>query len=200
MSSQNTNGEDRVIALDDPDYLALHERAVGTNVNEHTLLATDYLNHFNEVVMLLEMVPDMPDMLEEVQAWKPKGYKDHFRDSSIADKDLAVDAYDFVPTDYKQPFEKTVDQLDRLVLTSIERLEYDLATGNMDLARENSKALSLTLQRLIDMAGGIIHGSQSVMDQSEIDILLGTPDQDGATQATTNPAAMDQSDIDSMFD
>ena len=184
----------------DEDFRAWQEKVHDTNVSEQSLLATDYLNHFNEVIMLLEMVPDMPDMLEEVQAWKPKDYKDHFRDSSIADKDLAVDAYDFVPTDYKQPFEKTVGQLDRLVITSIERLEHDLATGNMDLVRENAKALSLTLQRLIDVAGGIIHGSQSVMDQSEIDILLGTPNQDAGAQATTNPAAMDQSDIDSMFD
>ncbi|MDP3655070.1 MAG: hypothetical protein Q8R67_25705, partial [Rhodoferax sp.] len=29
------------------------------NINPRTGLATDYLNHFNEAIMLLEMVPDM---------------------------------------------------------------------------------------------------------------------------------------------
>ncbi|MEO8318885.1 MAG: hypothetical protein ABI561_11235, partial [Bradyrhizobium sp.] len=31
------------------------------NINPRTGLATDYLNHFNEAIMLLEMVPDMPE-------------------------------------------------------------------------------------------------------------------------------------------
>ena len=48
---------------DSPETEALRKRARGSNVNEQTLLATDYLNHFNEVVMLLEMQPDMPDMI-----------------------------------------------------------------------------------------------------------------------------------------
>ena len=35
------------------------------NINPRTGLATDYLNHFNEAVMLLEMVPDMPECAED---------------------------------------------------------------------------------------------------------------------------------------
>ena len=53
---------------DSPETQALRERARGSNVNDQTLLATDYLNHFNEVVMLLEMLPDMPEMLDEVKS------------------------------------------------------------------------------------------------------------------------------------
>ena len=44
------------------------ERLQGTNINTSKLLATDYLNHFNEVIMLIEMVPDMPDIIEDVLA------------------------------------------------------------------------------------------------------------------------------------
>ena len=29
------------------------------NINEETLLVTDYLNHFNEVILLLEMAPNI---------------------------------------------------------------------------------------------------------------------------------------------
>lgn len=174
MNTGNSDeGGGPVITTDDPGYQALHERAKGTNVNENTLLATDYLNHFNEVVMLLEMIPDMPDLLEEAKEWQPKPYKDHFADSSIADKELAIEAYDFVPTNFREPFEQTISQLNRLVDSSLNRLEQDLSSGNTDLARENASALSQILQRLIDVAGGIIHGSENTMDQSEIDILLG---------------------------
>lgn len=173
MSDDNNGETGQVITKDDPGYLAMHERAKGTNVNEQTLLATDYLNHFNEVVMLLEMIPDMPDMLEEAKEWQPKPYKEHFLESSIADRELAVEAYDFVPSNYKTAFERTIGQLNQLVLSSLARLEQDLADNNIDLARENASALSMTLQRLIDVAGGIIHGSEKTMDQAEIDTLLG---------------------------
>lgn len=152
---------------------AMQARAEGTNVNDQTLLATDYLNHFNEVVMLLEMVPDMPEILEDVKAWQPKDYKDHFRDSTIADKDLAIEAYDHVPPLYKEPFEKNIEQANRLILSSVERLETEVSLGDPELLRANVQMLSRTIQRLLEMAGGNIHGSSNTMDQSEIDSLIG---------------------------
>ena len=111
------------------DFDAWQEQVRGTNINEATLLATDYLNHFNEIVMTLEMVPMMPEILEEAKEWQPKSYKDHFRDSTIADKDLAVEAYDHVPAAFRDPFETTVSQLDNLVAATIQRLEKQLEAG-----------------------------------------------------------------------
>ena len=90
---------------DDGEYLAMMEKVKGTNIDEKTMLATDYLNHFNEIVMLLEMIPDMPDMLYEVKAWQPKSYQDHFRASTIAEKELVIEAYGHVPAIYREPFE-----------------------------------------------------------------------------------------------
>ncbi|MDP6344006.1 MAG: hypothetical protein QF491_10780, partial [Alphaproteobacteria bacterium] len=66
----------------------LRDRLAGTNVNQDTFLATDYLNHFNEIVMLLEMVPDMPEILDEAKEWQPKSYAAHFRDSGLSDAEL----------------------------------------------------------------------------------------------------------------
>ena len=34
---------------------SLHVRVRGKNINEETLLATDYLNHFNEIIMLFDI-------------------------------------------------------------------------------------------------------------------------------------------------
>lgn len=162
------------LADDVPDGLAaMQARVIGTNVNEQTLLATDYLNHFNEVVMLFEMIADMPEMLDEAKAWAPKSYQDHFRGSTFSDAALAVEAYDYVPERFKKPFEKTIGQLNALITTSIERIERDLEAGNMDLMRENASALSQVIQRLQDVAGGIIHGSDQTMDQDEVDAMLG---------------------------
>ena len=155
------------------DFLAYQEKVRDTNINEQTLLATDYLNHFNEIVMTLEMVPDMPELLEDAKEWQPKSYQDHLLDSSFSDKELAAEAYNHVPKKFRQPFEQTISQIDSLIATTIERLEADIGRGDMDLVRENATALSRVIQRLMDVAGGIINGSAKTMEQSEIDNLIG---------------------------
>ena len=50
-------------------------RLDGTNINPVTGLATDYLNHFNEAIMLLEMLPVAPDCKEDFLAWRPMSYR-----------------------------------------------------------------------------------------------------------------------------
>jgi hypothetical protein len=182
----------------DEEYPAFRERATGTNVNEQTLLATDYLNHFNEVVMTLEMLADMPELLDEAKAWQPKDYKDHFRDSTIADKELAIEAYDHAPPKFKEPFENNINKINQLMATSIERLEADIQNGDMDLVRANARSLSQVLQRLMDMCSANIHGSETTMDQSEIDNLIGATAQ---TESADNAQQGDaQADIDALFD
>src|SRR3569833_2650624 len=64
------------------------------NINPRTGLATDYLNHFNEAVMLLEMVPDMPECAEDFLTWSPLSYDEHFTASNFKARDLAIEAYE----------------------------------------------------------------------------------------------------------
>jgi len=154
-------------------FLAYQEKVRGTNINEQTLLATDYLNHFNEIVMTLEMIPDMPELLEEAKEWQPKSYQVHLLASTFSDRELAAEAYNHVPKKFREPFEQTISQIDHLIATTIQRLETDLTQDNMDLVRENATALSRVIQQLMDVAGGIINGSAKTMEQDEIDILIG---------------------------
>jgi hypothetical protein len=64
------------------------------NINPRTGLATDYLNHFNEAIMLLEMIPDMPECAEEFLEWQPRSYREHFAASNFRARELAIEAYD----------------------------------------------------------------------------------------------------------
>src|SRR5580765_4567683 len=64
------------------------------NINPRTGLSTDYLNHFNEAVMLLEMVPDMPECAEDFLTWTPLSYAEHFWASNFKARDLAIEAYE----------------------------------------------------------------------------------------------------------
>jgi hypothetical protein len=57
----------------------------GININESTLLASDYLNHFHELVMLLEALSSEPDgFAEDILSWRPLTYEEHFTQSGLA--------------------------------------------------------------------------------------------------------------------
>ena len=149
--------------------------AQGRNINPETLLATDYLNHFNEVVMLIEMSADMPDCVEDVVCWEPISYEEHFLRSGFAAKELAVLAYENSPSKYREPFDMIVEQANRLAGEAATRLTEAIGDGkNFDppVVAEMARKYTDTLRRLVDMASGIIHGHETQTDQSEIAAIL----------------------------
>jgi muramoyltetrapeptide carboxypeptidase LdcA involved in peptidoglycan recycling len=154
------------------DFEIWQGKVAGTNISSATLLATDYLNHFNEIVMLLEMVPDMPDMIEDCKEWAPKTYQEHFRDSTFSDRELAIEAYDHVPEKFRQPFETTIDHMNEVVSRANDQLEAAIAGGNPDIIRLTANTATTALQRLMDVASAIIHGSAKTMNQDEIDTMM----------------------------
>lgn len=157
---------------DDQIFHEWQTKVAGANINAQTLLATDYLNHFNEIVMLLDMVPDMPELLDECREWKPKTYPQHFEDSTFSDRALAIGAYHYVPERYKNPFEETIEQLNQIVAQSIHRLDEALNLNDPEILAIRAHAASQAMQRLMDVASAIIHGSDTAMAQSDIDDLM----------------------------
>jgi len=149
----------------------------GKNVHAETLLATDYLNHFNEVVMLMEMIAAMPDCLEDLRAWRPKTYAEHFRDSSFTDRELAVLAYENAPPQYRVPFDQTVERLNRVVVDGIEDIAEAIAEGKPERVDHTANGAASCARALIDVANGIIHGHHDVADQSQIDAMMISPEQ-----------------------
>jgi hypothetical protein len=162
---ENGRGPDGISA----DYRA---RVAAANINEETLLATDYLNHFNEIVMLIDMVPDMPECLEDAQEWQPKSYPDHFRDSAFTEKELAIEAYEKSPLEYRDIFDETVAQMNQIVQAGVARLAQKVDASQEDELRLFASNLSRKLQSSIDVASAIIHGAKTRMAQDEIDEML----------------------------
>ncbi|MCK6454446.1 MAG: hypothetical protein L6R19_26895 [Alphaproteobacteria bacterium] len=144
----------------------------GKNVHAETLLATDYLNHFNEVVMLMEMISAMPECLDDLRAWQPKTYAEHFRDSSFTDRDLAVLAYENAPPQYREPFDRTVERLNRVVADGVDHIAAAIGAGKPDLVDHAAQRAAASARALIDVANGIIHGHHDVADQRQIDAML----------------------------
>lgn len=144
----------------------------GKNIDEETLLATDYLNHLNEIIMLLGMIPSMPECLEDAKAWEPKTYVQHFQDSSFASKDLAIFAYEHAPERYRRPFESTIAHVNELAAEGIADIQKVLETGDQGRIEDTAATISRTMQKFIDVASAIIHGDVRTMDQAEIDGIM----------------------------
>lgn len=160
-----------------PDNLqaieAFRAKVHGTNINEQTLLATDYLNHLNEPIMLFEMLADVPELLEELAEWQPKSYADHFADSTFKEKDLAIEAYDVAPGMYREPFDETVENAKECISTAIDAMTKLVEQERSDDIRIVATEVSKILGSLVDRASAIINGQVDRVAQSEIDEIMG---------------------------
>lgn len=150
-------------------FKSFQGKVAGKNINSQTLLATDYLNHFNEVHMLLDMLPMMPDCLEDICQWAPKSYQEHFRDSVFTEKDLAIEAFAHSPDEYRLPFEQTVAQMDDLVLQTTCRVEKEIDQNNSEGLQKIIDAYSPRMIALIEKCGAIINGAKHMTHQDSID-------------------------------
>src|SRR6202011_4605601 len=88
------------------------------NINPRTGLATDYLNHFNEAIMLLEMVPDMPECAEDFLTWSPLSYCEHFMASNFKARELAIEAYEAADAKIRAEFDNITSTMTS-ILTAV---------------------------------------------------------------------------------
>jgi hypothetical protein len=132
------------------------------NINPATGLATDYLNHLNEAVMLLEMLSAFPDCAEDFLAWQPMSYREHFAASRFNDRALAITAYDAADPAVRHC-------LETLANTMIAVLEATRATMHADLPVEATAILAersaAWLKPLVARAGAVINGETSAGDE-----------------------------------
>ena len=126
------------------------------NINPRTGLATDYLNHFNEAVMLLEMIPDMPECAEDFLAWNPLSYADHFVASNFKARDLAIEAYEMAEPGIRTEFDKLTSTMTS-ILTAV--------GSAMREARQDKTRATLAEQAtgwvkpLVMLTAGVINGA-----------------------------------------
>ncbi|MBO6755343.1 MAG: hypothetical protein JJ902_03375 [Roseibium sp.] len=154
------------------------DKLENANINPVTGLATDYLNHFNEVVMLLEMLPAMPECAEDVLAWQPAKYEEHFENSSFSEKQLAILAYRAAPPRFRNHLEKQVRKINETVLDAQTALR--AAPDPSAVAGAVSDRTSSQIKSLISIASGVIHGHitsgadvhEGEAAQAEIDALF----------------------------
>jgi hypothetical protein len=140
-------------------------RLAAANIHPDTLLSTDYLNHFNEVVMLVDMLAELPDCALEVMAWEPRSYVEHFRASRFTARELAIGAYGAVEEERRQAFEVTVRAMDAAIL-DLQRLirEAPMEALPVECIVDHAE---MQVKPLLAHAMGLINGAPPVVRVTE---------------------------------
>src|SRR5665213_2249561 len=126
------------------------------NINPRTGLATDYLNHFNEAIMLLEMIPDLPECAEDFLGWQPLSYCEHFTASNFKARDLAIEAYGSADPGIRAGFDNITGAMTS-ILTAVGTAMRE-AKQDKTRARLAEQATGW-VKPLVALAGGIINGA-----------------------------------------
>ena len=125
------------------------------NINPRTGLATDYLNHFNEAIMLLEMIPDLPECAEDFLLWCPLTYAEHFTASNFKGRDLAIEAYDQAHPAVRGEFDRITSTMTS-ILTAVGQAMREVS---QDKTRATlAEQATGWVKPLVALAGGIING------------------------------------------
>jgi hypothetical protein len=133
------------------------------NINAQTGLATDYLNHFNEAIMLLEMAGHGPDCLADIRRWQPMSYREHFLESRLKARDLAIAAY----AGADPAARACLDNLASTMTTVIEVTRAKLTDDQpAQAAGDIAGRAAAWLKQLVARAGAVINGK---IDMDSID-------------------------------
>jgi hypothetical protein len=181
---EDVSREDIVAAFRSAMVGHFRSHVPGTNINEATLLASDYLNHFHELVMLFEAIASEPQSFaDDLLSWRPLTYEEHFLESGFRDKNLAIAAYRRAPPRIRARFDEAVARLHGEALTLVAKVASELS-GSKRLDKTCASAAA-RLRVLIDEANAIANGETlpdrkdpdmigDVGGQAAIDALFGT--------------------------
>ncbi len=140
------------------------------NVNPTTGLATDYLNVFNEALMLISLVGEAPELLDELADWTPSAYDEHFRNSGFQHRDVVIAAYEAADPVLRADFDAAAHELCGSVDAAVTQLSalHDTRQPLVDAAQE----LLVQLQNEIASLSAMINGGGVSASQDAIDALF----------------------------
>jgi hypothetical protein len=138
-----------------------HPQASGPgtpNINPVTGLSTDYLNHFSEALMALEMVRDMPECIDDLHAWKPKTYTEHFAGSRLSHRGEIIQMYQAAPAHLREALDALADVLNARLAEARD------AAVHRRPADDAAAALRPLIAQLADLINGCTERSQAAID------------------------------------
>jgi hypothetical protein len=144
------------------------------NINPNTGLSTDYLNHFTEAVMALEMAARVPECLDDLRTWQPRSYAEHFAVSRFSRRESVIAAYQAADPTTREALDAASAALNAAIL-EIREAVLAIGSARADVLAQN--ACEAIRPKIASMAA-LINGTtclsrQGGSTQSEIDAMFG---------------------------
>lgn len=144
---------------------AIESRALSL-VNPASGIANDYLNLFNEIVMLVEQLPSMPELMDDITAWRPTSYHDYFAKSPLPGRHSAIEVYEQLDRAFRASFDAIVQELDRQATGIVVAIRRHVRSkggsdpqGLADICERGGVSLRETLVKASDVVN---HGVEGV--------------------------------------
>ena len=146
-----------------------------TTINPITGLSTDYLNHFTEAIMVLEIAPLMPDCPDDLRAWHPKTYCEHFASSRFSHRDSVIAAYNAADPAVREALDAVSETLNAVLIEARDVVLKHIQSPDAQVLTQ--RALNW-LKPLIARATAIINGTDTRgvhggSAQAAVDALFG---------------------------
>jgi hypothetical protein len=144
------------------------------NINPATGLSTDYLNHFTEAIMVLEIAALMPDCLNDLRAWRPKTYSEHFYSSRFSNRDAVIAAYNAADPAVRDALDSASETLNAVLVDARDVVLRHLASPDAEVLAQRAVAW---LKPLIARTAAVINGTSAraadnVGTQAAVDALF----------------------------
>lgn len=140
----------------DGDRADYEQLLIDANVNPRTGLATDYLNHFNEAIMLLDMIADLPECADDFMDWCPLSYREHFQASHLQAQSFILQAYEEAEPSHRARFDHVTSLMSSILLAVNDGMR---ATASDQTRIALARQAVEWVKPLLLVADGLIHDS-----------------------------------------
>jgi hypothetical protein len=147
-------------------------KVAGTNIDARSLLSTDYFNTFNSVVMLFDLLPSCPEMIEEIDQWEYYDYVQHFEHSGLSFAQLAIEAYQYAPTELRERFERKINGMRIFIEEAAHTLRALHDAGETSTFCNFARAAVILFRSMMTEGSSIVHGDEATLSQDSIDKLF----------------------------
>lgn len=135
-------------------------------------LSNDYLNHYVEVLMLIEMAPHDSSLSADLAEWWPVSYIDWFSSSQLVHASTARAAYEGLPNDSRRRFERHLAVMETLATMAAFALqppcEPEHASVVVDAAAPALRRMITFASAFLDTAGRHLPDDQTVNEAEQV--------------------------------
>ncbi len=141
-------------------------------IDSVTGLATDFLNQFNEVAMLLDMIASDSSLIDDLEEWQARDYVAHFAASGFADRHLALEAYELSPPLTRRRFDALCGELADILAQGLAFLVNCRDSGAEAAVKPAAQALGAEVREHLDRLDTLVHAGRKRPAQAQVGAMF----------------------------